>query len=92
MAEEKYIEYAGESLRKRRGPLMWCVDMLLTLLTLGVGIIVPVIFIVPYVAPAKMGIFPVLALAAPAFYVVAVLLALYWIIRWRMGQIGRAHV
>ena len=43
MAEEKYIEYAGESLRKRRGPLMWCVDMLLTLLTLGVGIIVPVI-------------------------------------------------
>jgi endonuclease/exonuclease/phosphatase family metal-dependent hydrolase len=88
MAEEKYIEYAGESLRKRRGPLMWCVDMLLTLLTLGVGIVVPAIFIVPYVAPAKMGIFPVLALAAPAFYVVAVLLALYWIIRWRMGRAG----
>ncbi|MDE6445977.1 MAG: endonuclease/exonuclease/phosphatase family protein [Alistipes sp.] len=88
MAEEKYVEYAGESLRKRRGPLMWCVDMLLTLATLGVGIVVPIIFVVPYVAPAKMGIFAVLALAAPAFYVVTVLLALYWIIRWRLGRAG----
>ena len=88
MAEEKYIEYTGGSLRRRRGPLMWVVDTLLTLVTLAVGIVVPIVLIVPYVSPAKMGVFPVVALAAPALYAATVLLLLYWIVRWRLWRAG----
>lgn len=88
MTDEKYIEYTGGSLRKRRGPLMWFVDAALTLVTAMVGIVVPAVFLVPYVSPAKMGIFPVVALAAPALYVATVLLALYWIVRWRWRRAG----
>jgi len=67
---------------------MWLVDAALTLLTVFMAAVVPVICIVPLVDPAKMWLFPVLALAAPAFYVVVVLLALYWIVRWRWKRAG----
>lgn len=88
MAGEKYIEYTGGSQRRRRGPAVWAVDAVLTFVTAVVGVVVPVIFVVPHVSPAKMGIFPVLALAAPALYVATVLLALYWIVRWRLKRAG----
>lgn len=47
-----------------------------------------VTFFVPYVDPGRVWFFPVLGLAAPAVYVVTVVLALYWIIRWRLVRAG----
>ena len=84
MEEEKYIEYKGGSLRPRRGPWMWFADTLLSLCTLLLGLAMPPVYAVPYVDPARMWIFPVLALAVPALYVFTVLLACYWIVRWRL--------
>ncbi len=37
----------------------------------------------PYVNPASVWLFPVLGLIAPATYLAAVLLTLYWVVRWR---------
>lgn len=88
MSEERYVEYKGGSLRRRRSPLVWLVDAALTLLTLALAVTVPLVFVVPYVEPARMGIFAVAALAAPALYVSTVLLALYWTIRWRWRRAG----
>ncbi len=86
--KERYVEYTGGSSRRRRSPLVWFVDAVLTLLTLALAVTVPVVCVVPYVEPARMGIFPVVALAAPALYVATGLLALYWMIRWRWRRAG----
>ncbi|MDE6375508.1 MAG: endonuclease/exonuclease/phosphatase family protein [Alistipes sp.] len=88
MEEEKYIEYKGGSLRPRRSPWMWFVDLALTAVTVVMGIAMPMIYAVPHVDPARMWIFPVLALAVPALYVLTVLLACYWIVRWRLFRAG----
>ncbi len=88
MEEEKYIEYKGGSLRPRRSPWMWFADGLLSLCTLLLGLTMPLVYAVPYVDPARMWIFPVLALAVPALYVITVLLACYWIVRWRLLRAG----
>ena len=42
-------------------------------------------FAAPYVNPASCWIFSILGLAAPVIYLLTVLLALYWIVRWRWG-------
>lgn len=42
-------------------------------------------FIAPHVRPTGW-FFPILALVAPATYLATVMLALYWIIRWRWGR------
>lgn len=88
MSEEKYVEYKGGSLRRGRNPLMWFLDMLLGLAALGLAVVMPMVYLVPYVAPARMWLFPVMALAAPALYVLTALLACYWILRWRLGLAG----
>ncbi|MDE6507472.1 MAG: endonuclease/exonuclease/phosphatase family protein [Alistipes sp.] len=88
MAEEKYVEYKGGSLRRGRSPLMWFLDTLLALLTLALVVAMPMIYLVPYVGPARMWLFPVAALAAPALYVLTAVLACYWILRWRLGRAG----
>ena len=75
MSEEKYVEYKGGSLRRGRSPLMWFLDTLLALATLGLAMVLPMVYLVPYVAPARMWLFPVMALAVPALYVLAAVLA-----------------
>lgn len=74
--------------RSRRNWLMWAVDAVMTLLTLVVGLTMIVTYFVPFVNPARVWFFPVLGLAAPAVYISAVILALYWIIRWRWVRAG----
>lgn len=88
MSEDKYVEYKGGSLRRGRSPLMWFLDSLLALLTLVLAVAMPMVYLVPYVAPARMWLFPVLALAAPALYVLTAVLACYWILRWRWVRAG----
>ncbi|MFQ7387537.1 MAG: hypothetical protein ACLRM8_08350 [Alistipes sp.] len=49
----------------------------MTLLTAVTAVTMVVTFFVPYVDPGRVWFFPVLGLAAPAVYVVTVVLALY---------------
>ena len=88
MSEEKYVEYKGGSLRRGRSPLMWFLDTLLALATLGLAMVLPMVYLVPYVAPARMWLFAVMALAVPALYVLTAVLACYWIVRWRLVRAG----
>ena len=67
---------------------MWFLDTLLALATLGLAMVLPMVYLVPYVAPARMWLFPVMALAVPALYVLAAVLACYWIVRWRLVRAG----
>ena len=67
---------------------MWLLDLVMTLLTVVVGATMAVTYFVPYVNPAGVWFFPLLGLAAPAIYVATVILALYWVIRWRLLRAG----
>ena len=74
--------------KPRRGLVVWLLDAVMTLLTLVVGAAMAVTYFVPYVNPSGVWFFPVLGLAAPAIYVATVVLALYWVIRWRLLRAG----
>ncbi|WP_295962162.1 endonuclease/exonuclease/phosphatase family protein [uncultured Alistipes sp.] len=74
--------------KPRRSLFVWLLDAVMTLLTLVVGAAMAVTYCVPYVNPSEVWFFPVLGLAAPAIYVATVILALYWIIRWRLLRAG----
>ena len=75
----------GPKKGRRRGGLR-LLDALLTLCSLAVGAVMVVTYFVPYVNPGRVWFLPVLGLAAPAVYVAAVVLMLYWVIRWRRVQ------
>lgn len=79
-----YEVSAGARPRRRRRTL---VGLLLHLLSVVCSVAVAVAMILtlaaPYVRPEGTWFFPVLGLAAPATYIATVLLALYWIVRWR---------
>ncbi len=82
--KEYYVEYGSRPRRRRTGPLMRLVDGVLTLLSLGVAAAMVATFLVPHVDPARVWFLPLLGLAAPATYVATVVLALWWVIRWRL--------
>ena len=89
MSETYYCGYDSDRGRKpRRSLLLRLLDLLMTLLTAVTAVTMVVTFFVPYVDPGRVWFFPVLGLAAPAVYVVTVVLALYWIIRWRLVRAG----
>ena len=89
MSETYYSGYDSDRGRKpRRSLLLRLLDLLMTLLTAVTAVTMVVTFFVPYVDPGRVWFFPVLGLAAPAVYVVTVVLALYWIIRWRLVRAG----
>ncbi|MFQ9210797.1 MAG: endonuclease/exonuclease/phosphatase family protein [Alistipes finegoldii] len=89
MSETYYSGYDSDRGRKpRRSLLRRLLDLLMTLLTAVTAVTMVVTFFVPYVDPGRVWFFPVLGLAAPAVYVVTVVLALYWIIRWRLVRAG----
>ena len=87
MSEERYNDMPGRPGRRRGWAVRVC-DALLSVATLCVAVAMIVVFIVPYVDPAHMWFLPLLGLAAPAIYVAAVVLALYWVVRWRWGRAG----
>lgn len=87
MAAEYYSEY-GRREKPARSLVMWLLDTVLAFVTAAVAVTMFLTLLVPVVDPAHVWIFPVLGLAAPATYVATVLLALYWIVRWRWGRAG----
>lgn len=81
---EYYSQYGqGHAGKPRRSWLMRLTDIVVTLVSIVVAAAMFVTLLVPYVNPSRVWFLPVLGLAAPAIYVATVLVALYWIIRWR---------
>lgn len=77
-----------EEKHRRRGVFRRLFNLLLTLISVVVVVVLFLTYLVPYVNPGRVWFFPVLGLAAPAIYVCAVVLTLYWIIRWRWLRAG----
>lgn len=87
---EYYDEYRSGNGRKRsrRGAVMLLLDAVMTVLAYLAVVAMVLTLCAPYVHPGGSRIFPILGLGAPLTYVATVLLALYWVIRWRWGRAG----
>ena len=88
MAASYYNDYSRPDKESGRSLPMLFVDGCMSVLTLLVCTALLLTLAVPFVAPSRIFFFPLLGLLAPAVYVAAVLLALYWIIRWRWIRAG----
>lgn len=88
MAEEYYSDYKRFSRSRHRSLLTMILDGFMTLLTIGVGVMLAFTLLVPFINPSEVAFFPLLGLIAPAVYVAALVLALYWVIRWRWIHAG----
>lgn len=88
MAKEFYSDYTRFEKPQRRSLLIRIFDGCMTALSIVVGATMLLTLLVPYVHPAKVAIFPILGLTAPAIYIATVVLALFWIIRWRWIHAG----
>lgn len=64
---------------------MLLLDIMLGVLTVATAVAMVLTFLAPYVNPGRWWVFSILGLAAPAVYIATVVLALYWVIRWRWG-------
>ncbi len=85
MAADYYTSsYARVSDRPRRSIAMWCLDIVMTVLSAVAGPALLLTYFAPYVCDAGSWLFPVLGLAAPVTFAVTLLLAIYWIMRWRL--------
>ena len=73
----------GRERAPRRSLIGRMADGVLTVLTAAVAATLLLTYAAPYVNPASVWLFPVLGLIAPATYLAAVLLTLYWVVRWR---------
>lgn len=88
MAEEYYSDYKRYPTSHRQSLLTLLLDGFMTLLTIGVGILMTLTLLVPFITPSKVAFFPLLGLIAPAIYLATIVLFLFWIIRWRWIQAG----
>ena len=80
--------YGGDNGRRprRRSLVGRAADGVLVMITVVAAVALALTLAAPYVAPGRAWVFPVLGLVAPAVYVGVVLLALYWIVRWRWAR------
>lgn len=83
MTRNIYDDYGHGSAKTRKSFFMKMVDIVLLVGTIIVAVMAILTFATPYVNPARAWFFPVLGLVAPATYLAALLLMLYWIIRWK---------
>ena len=89
MAAEYYNGYGERRpAKRRRSWIVWLLDVVMTLLSAVVAVVLVLTYLVPYVNPSRVWFFPALGLAAPITYVAGVILMLYWIIRWRWLRAG----
>lgn len=88
MGREHYYDngFGGRDAQARRGPLLFLLDSLLTLISGVTAAAMLLVWIVPRIDPAYMWALPMLGLVAPAIYILTVILGLYWIIRWRLKR------
>lgn len=86
MAEEYYSDYKRREKPHHRLLATSLLDGCMTVLTIFTGMAMALTLLVPYIHPAKVTFFPMLGLIAPGVFMATVVLALYWIIRWRWGR------
>lgn len=77
--------YGGDSGRRprRRSFVGRAADGVMVVVTVVAAVALALTLAAPLVPPGRVWVFPVLGLIAPAVYVGTLLLALYWIVRWR---------
>lgn len=82
-----YSEFGNGSSRRRPRRSVWMLlpDIVLGILTIATAAAMLLTFLAPYTTPGRWWGFSILGLAAPAVYILTVVLALYWVIRWRWG-------
>ena len=84
--ETYYTDYGGRKVGKRPSLLMLLVDLLLTLLSGAVFVMLITALVVSRIDPLYTWALPMLGLVAPWLYLLTMLLALYWIVRWRLKR------
>lgn len=70
----------------RRSLWLFPLDLAATLVTFAVLVAAVLLFFVPRIHPSYTWALPMLGLVAPAIYVLAVVLLLYWVVRWRLKR------
>ncbi len=80
---EYYNELRARGRKPRRSTISVLFDGAMKGFTAAVGVLLLLTLLAPMIHPERGWIFPVLGLFAPAVYAVAVLFALFWIVRWR---------
>lgn len=79
-----YREYGDRGPRKRRRTVAGAiVHAVLVVLSAVCGVALTLTLLAPFVHPGGWWIFPILGLVAPAVYAATLLIALFWVIRWR---------
>lgn len=84
--EEYYGGYGRRATGAGGSLVLRIVDLAMSVVTFATAVAMCLTFITPYVEPSTAWFFALLGLAAPAVYLATVLVALYWIIRWRWGR------
>ncbi len=70
----------------RRNISLWILDAVMTVLSLATGLATLLVYLVPYIHPARIWFLPVMGLTAPALFLLTLVMALYWVIRWRLRR------
>lgn len=80
-----YYNSTKREVEKKRSLLLLLLllDALMSLLSLVSFVAMIFTLVTSYYDPSRSWLFPLVGLASPAIYVATLLLALYWIIRWR---------
>ena len=87
MANESYYYNATDRRRRSsRGPLLWTLDVVLTLLSGAAVVLMLVLMLVPRIDPIYTWALPMLGLVAPGVYLLVLMLSLYWVLRWRLKR------
>lgn len=69
--------------RRRKGGLIYIFDLIVFILTLLAGVLLVCAYLSQFINPAKAWFFAFAGMGAPILYMVNLILALYWIIRWK---------
>ncbi|MBR5820693.1 MAG: endonuclease/exonuclease/phosphatase family protein [Alistipes sp.] len=81
-----YTDYGSHNSGRRESLLLLLVDMVLTMLSVAVFVMLLTALIVSRIDPEYTWALPMLGLVAPWLYLMTLLLALYWIVRWRLKR------
>lgn len=81
-----YTDYGGNRGSSRPSLVMLLVDLVLTLLSGAVFLMLLTALVVSRIDPEYTWALPMLGLIAPWLYLMTLLLALYWVVRWRLKR------
>ncbi|MFI3279927.1 MAG: endonuclease/exonuclease/phosphatase family protein [Rikenellaceae bacterium] len=82
MAEVYYDSFDRK--QKKRSLIGIILDVVMLVVSLLCFVAISLTLVTSYYDPAKSWLFPVMGLITPAVYIATLLLALYWVIRWRL--------